>query len=149
MTRVDFYLLDDVSVIAAARFACRLALKATQAGSRVYVHTSNEDQAAEIDALMWEYPRARFLGHECADSMGNSSAARSSAPVIVGCGEQPMGDEVLINLADAVPNFIGRFDRVAEVIVQERKLDGRERYKFYRDCGYPLHHHEMTNWEEA
>ena len=69
--------------------------------------------------------------------------------MLIGWGDDPQGDEVLVNLADQVPKFIGRFERVAEIIVGERKDDGRERYKFYRDCGYPLHHHEMSNWEEA
>ena len=81
--------------------------------------------------------------------MMNSDNVRPLTPVLIGWGEEPTGDEVLINLADQVPKFIGRFDRVAEIIVGERKDDGRERYKFYRDCGYPLHHHELTNWEEA
>ncbi len=145
MTRVDFYLLEDVSIIAAARFACRLAQKAVVAGQRVYVHANSEAHAQEIDALMWDYPRQQFLGHE----MMNSDNAKPLTPVLIGWGEEPIGDEVLVNLADQVPKFIGRFDRVAEIIVGERKTVGRERYKFYRDCGYPLHHHEMNNWEDS
>lgn len=145
MTRVDFYLLEDVSIIAAVRFACRLAQKAVLGGSQVYVHANDQDHAAQIDTLMWDYPRQQFLGHEI---VGNENA-RPTTPVLIGFGAEPTGDQVMINLADSVPKFIGRFDRVAEVIVGERKEDGRERYKFYRDCGYPLHHHEMSNWEEA
>jgi len=145
VTRVDFYLLEDVSIIAGARFACRLAHKAITAGSRVYVHANDETHGQEIDTLMWDYPRQQFLGHE----LITSEHARELTPVLIGWGDEPTGDQVLINLADQVPKFIGRFDRVAEIIVGERKEDGRERYKFYRDCGYPLHHHEMSNWEEA
>lgn len=145
MTRVDFYLLEDVSIIAAARFACRLTHKAVLAGSRVYVHANDSAHAQEIDQLMWDYPRQQFLGHE----LMNSENVRPQTPVLIGWGDDPQGDEVLVNLADQVPKFIGRFERVAEIIVGERKDDGRERYKFYRDCGYPLHHHEMSNWEEA
>ncbi len=149
MTRVDFYLLEDLSLIAGARFACRLAAKAVLGGSQVYVHTNNSEHAAEIDALMWDYPRQQFLAHELVGAPLSADKAQSVTPVLIGCGKEPVGDQVLINLADSVPKFIGRFDRVAEVIVGERKTDGRERYKFYRDCGYPLHHHEMSNWEEA
>lgn len=145
MTRVDFYLLEDVHVIAAARFACRLAAKVVLGGRQVYVHTNNDEHLAQIDTLMWDYPRHQFLGHEIV----GSDNARPATPVLIGCGTEPVGDQVLINLADSVPAFIGRFDRVAEVIVGERKDEGRDRYKFYRDCGYPLHHHEISNWEEA
>lgn len=146
MTRVDFYLLEDVSIIAGARFACRLAHKAVQGGAKVYVHANDEAHAAELDTLMWDYPRQQFLAHQLATT---SPASGVAAPVLIGWGEEPQGDQVLVNLSDQVPKFIGRFDRVAEIIVGERKDDGRDRYKFYRDCGYPLHHHQMSNWEEA
>ena len=56
-------------------------------------------------------------------------------------------DDLLINLAKEVPSFLGRFDRVAEIIVGETKDQGREHYKFYRDRGYPLHHHDLKDWE--
>jgi DNA polymerase III subunit chi len=48
-----------------------------------------------------------------------------------------------------VPTFFGRFERVAEIIVQDRRDVGRDRYRFYRDRGYPLFHHELDEWEAA
>ncbi len=158
MTRIDFYLLDDTSLNAGARFACRLAQKAADGGHQVYVHTNNSDHAQQMDTLMWDYPEHRFLPHSLLVQSG-SSAAEVSAPlssveastVLIGHGDtaRSVGDQVLINLADQIPEFFGRFERVAEIIVGERRDEGREHYKFYRDCGYPLYHHEMNNWEEA
>lgn len=141
MTRVDFYLLEDMQLIAAARFACRLAHKAVQGGQQVYLHADDKAHATQLDELLWEYPRHRFLPHEIGE--------QSAAPVVIGYGDEPIGDEVLINLAGRIPDFFGRYERVAEIVVEERRDEGRERYKFYRDCGYPLYHHELSNWEDA
>ena len=113
--------------------------------------------------MLWEYPRQQFLPHEIrtepapdpltlTDPAQKSSATDgklTTAPVTIGYGKTPTGDEVLINLADHIPDFFGRFERVAEIVVEERRSDGRDRYKFYRDCGYPLYHHELSNWEDA
>lgn len=167
MTRIDFYLLEDVQLVAAARFACRLAQKAVQGGQQVYLHADDQTHANELDALLWEYPRNRFLPHEVCtqppaeeltlaapNNKGPSEiveapGASRGTPVLIGYGPTPIGDEVLINLAGHIPDFFGRYERVAEIVVEERREEGRERYKFYRDCGYPLYHHELSNWEDA
>jgi DNA polymerase-3 subunit chi len=67
--------------------------------------------------------------------------------VTLGWTEPDGLDGVLINLSDEIPRFFGRFDRVAEVIPRSRRDAGRDRYKFYRDRGYPLFHHELDDWE--
>ena len=142
MTRVDFYILPDQSRDAAMRFACRLGLKALQSGQRVHVHTQDAEAAQALDDLMWDYPRHRFVPHS-----QTASAATVAAPVQIGW-EQPNLDEgLLINLGQDVPKFFGRFDRVAEIVVADDRDAGRDRYKHYRDRGYPLHHHELDNWE--
>ena len=35
-----------------------------------------------------------------------------------------------------------------EHVLGNEREDGRERYKYYRDRGYPLFHHDLENWEE-
>ena len=145
MTRVDFYLLDDLTVMAGARFACRLALKAVQGGQQVYVHTDSAAQSTQFDDLLWDYPRHRFVPHAC---VATDQTDQRTTPLLIGHTEPPT-DNVLINLGADIPEFFGRFERVAEIVVGERREIGRERYRFYRDCGYPLHHHEMSNWEES
>ena len=144
MTRVDFYILPDVDLEAQRRFACRLAHKAVAAGQKVHVHVADAAGCADLDALMWEYPEHRFLPHGI---VGDAASAR--APVVIGHREPSAGaDQMLINLAASIPSFFGRFERVAEIIVQMLRDDGRDRYKYYRDRGYPLFHHEMDQSEE-
>ena len=173
MTRVDFYVLEDLSEDAAMRFACRLCLKAIQGGMPVHVQLENKALVAAMDTLLWDYPKHRFLPHqlvtgtsaaaqaesantaESADAEGKEQtnvkaggqAKNVKSPIHLGC-DSPLHDSgLLINLATQVPSFFGRFDRVAEIIVGETKDRGREHYKFYRDRGYPLHHHDLKDWE--
>lgn len=144
MTRVDFYILPDVDLEARRRFACRLAHKAVATGQHVHVHVADADAGADLDALMWEYPEHRFLPHAIVGDV-----ASDRAPVLIDHREPVDGaDQLLINLATAIPSFFGRFERVAEIIVQNLREDGRDRYKYYRDRGYPLFHHEIDQWED-
>ena len=144
MTRIDFYLLEDQTRDACLRFACRLCLKGLQSATPVHIHADDEAQAEAIDELMWDYPKHRFLPHEkvVGEEAGNS-------PIHIGTQPPALTEGLLINLASTVPDFFGRFDRVAEIVVGETRVEGRVRYKHYRDRGYPLHHHELQGWENA
>ena len=144
MTRVDFYVLKDVDLIAMQRFAARLALRAAGAGHGVHLHLASAEDVKSVDELLWAYPPDRFLPHQC---LAPGSHQRPIAPVSLGYDCPADCDGVLINLAPGVPEFFARFDRVAEIIVGANRDDGRSRYKHYRDRGYPLHHHELDDWE--
>ncbi len=144
MTRVDFYELPDVDLEARNRFACRLAHKAVAGGRRVHVHVGSAAAAQDLDALMWEYPNHRFLPH----GVSGDAAARN-APVVIGHTEPAAdADQVLINLAAEIPTFFGRFERVAEIIVDQTRADSRKHYRFYRDRGYPLEHHAINERDD-
>ncbi|MEM9620945.1 MAG: DNA polymerase III subunit chi [Pseudomonadota bacterium] len=145
MTRIDFYILQDLSRDASMRFACRLGMKGYQAGQPVHIHTDDQAGAIALDELMWDYPKHRFLPHQIVDG----DTAQASSPIQIGYGEPALCDGLLINLSEQVPVFFGRFDRVAEVIVGETRDTGRDRYKHYRDRGYKLHHHELNDWEQT
>ena len=146
MTRVDFYILQDMERDAMHRFACRLAAKALRAGQPAYLHTATSEQTQELDELLWEYPPHRLLPHARLDT-----PEAQDAPLVIGqrmdSADTLPTDGLLINLTDAVPAFPGWFERVAEIIVGEQRDSGRERYRFYRDRGYPLFHHELDDWE--
>ena len=143
MTRVDFYILPDVGADAAMRFACRLSLKALQNQLDVHVQVDDAPAADAIDASMWDYPQHRFLPHQVI----SEDDPTSTSPIHVGYSQPLLQAGLLINLAADIPNFFGRFDRVAEIVVGNTREQGRDRYKYYRDRGFPLHHHELTDWE--
>jgi len=143
MTKVDFYILEETQPQQRLRFACRLAEKAWQQGHHVYIHTADAAESQRMDELLWTFRDGSFVPHQVVDGQ----ALDESTPIHIGHGEEPAHhDTVLINLADAVPLFFSRFERVAEVIGGDETLraHGRERFRFYKERGYPLDHHTIS-----
>ena len=145
MTRVDFYLLPDIDNLAKQRFCCRLAYRAVADGERVHIRCA---QADELDELLWDYPPGRFLPH------AKLAASSTREPVTIGGeDEQPpraedeQARDVLINAAADIPPFFTRFARVTEVVLATERAASRDKYRRYRDRGYPLFHHELDDWE--
>ena len=139
MTQVDFYVLPDTAARSRQLFCCRLAEKAFALGHRVFVHAASEGAARELDELMWTFRDRSFLPHCLA-------GADETAAVHIGAGGEPAaGFHLLINLGPEVPGFFSRFERVAEVVDgdDEQKRLGRERFRFYKDRGYPLETHKL------
>ena len=152
MSRVDFYLLPDVDGLARRRFACRLAFKACSQGQRVHVHVDDEAAAADVDELMWQYPAEFFIAHDLAAlEIAHPGAGDSSwraAPVTIDHrAQREPSDALLINLSSQVPSFAARFARVAEIVVEADRDEGRGRYRHYRQDGHPLFHHALEDWE--
>jgi DNA polymerase-3 subunit chi len=143
MTRVDFYVLDSSELAAQKNFACRLTEKAWHRGHSVYIHTDNEQQAEELDELLWSFRPNSFVPHALLNA---DFAHAGEAKIEIGYGEDA-GDhhEVLINLSSELPSFFARFERISEVVVQdEQVLNGtRKRFKYYRERGYPLKSHKV------
>ncbi len=141
MTRVDFYVLPSDTPRNRAVLACRLAEKAYSQGNKVYIHTGSEQLSQELDELLWTFRQGSFVPHAL---LGDDD--ESETPVIVGHAEPGNHHhEVLINFAQEVPAFFGRFERVAELVDQQPeylKL-ARERYTFYRERGYELQSHKL------
>ncbi len=135
MTRVDFYIVerarDDRLGI-----ACRLAQKAYDAGQRAHLHVADASQAEQLDRLLWTFRQGSFIPH----AVAGTPEAETAPLVIDHAGEPTEPYQLLFNLADDVPSFCGRFERVIEVIgpSEQEVRDGRARYRYYRDRGYPL-----------
>ena len=143
MTRIDFYVLESNDAQAQARLTCRLADKAWSLQHQIYIHTNTRQDSEQLDQLMWVYPDGSFLPH------GVYGAEDSAlAPVLIGHDHEPehMSD-VLINLADNVPPFYSRFERIVELVTGDESLrqKARERYKYYRDRGYAIETHKLAD----
>jgi DNA polymerase III subunit chi len=138
MTRVDFYLVDSEDANLAA---CKLANKAFSLGHRVFILATSAETAARLDQLLWTFHPGSFVPHEL-----HSNNRTPATPVLIG-HEPPPADceDVLINLADQVPDCFSRFQRVAEIVgaAAGEKERARERFRFYRDRGYTLQTHNL------
>jgi DNA polymerase-3 subunit chi len=141
MTRVDFYVLKKHAAGGKHRLACRLADKAFRLGHRIYIQASGPEEAARLDELLWTFGPGSFVPHGL-----NTPQLGDPDPVLIGDGEPPPGfGEVLICLASEVPAFFSRFERMVELVddTEADKQLARERFRFYRDRGYPLETHEV------
>jgi len=140
VTRVNFYLLPEQRRGERLGIACRLTQKAYDAGQSVHLHTGNAQQAQKIDDLLWTFRQESFIPHAQA-----ASAEAQAAPVIIDHGDTPAEPyQLLINLTDEVPGFVGRFERVIEIVDPAAGLDrARERWRFYSERGYPLEKIEL------
>lgn len=142
MTRVDFYVLDHSDSQAQQRLACRIADKAYSKENQIYIHTNDPQQSEQLDQLMWVYKDGSFLPH-CLISAEESI----QTPVLIGHDHEPEHNtDVLINLADEVPGFFSRFERIVELVTGDEptRQKARQRYKFYRDRGYPIETHNLA-----
>lgn len=144
MTRVDFYILDRPAAEARLTLACRLAEKAVNQDYEVLINTQSDAESARLNELLWTFSQGSFLPHRL---LGDSAEADHGEPVSIGCGHEPLDGnwDLLINLAAGIPDFFGRFNRVAELVGAEAsdKAAGRERFRYYRDRGYELHTHNV------
>ncbi|MBI3562524.1 MAG: DNA polymerase III subunit chi [Gammaproteobacteria bacterium] len=143
MTRVDFYISPNLALKMRVQLACRIAEKAYQTQHRVYLHVASPEQANELDTLLWVFRPGSFVPH----CLGDAPHA-AATPVLIGNElPPPQAGDVLINLSDQVPGFFSRFARVAEIICGDEpsRQKGRERYKFYRERGYPLESHTLAD----
>ncbi|HCL3570185.1 TPA: DNA polymerase III subunit chi [Pseudomonas aeruginosa] len=139
MTRVDFYVIPSADPSARLQIACRLAEKAWRQGMRVYLHCADEAQRGELDGRLWSFRGEAFIPHSLAEE-------DTEAPVALGLGEASGNHrDLLINLTLEAPGFVPNFSRVAELVVEEPAIRqaARDKFRFYREQGYPLQDHRL------
>lgn len=140
MSQVDFYL------IAAARFreqplllVCELARKAFAAELPTLVYCASQEQAEELDALLWEFDEDSFLPHQiCGDADDDVTAI-----VIVPPGADSPMRPLVINLRDEI---VGKdAERIKEVVAADpaEREGSRRRWGEYKSRGDTLRKFDM------
>ncbi|MEN9315434.1 MAG: hypothetical protein RIS35_1827 [Pseudomonadota bacterium] len=136
MTRIDFHFNAPDRL----EYASRLVRKIYRTGQKVVVF-GDPKVVAELDRLLWTFSALDFIPHVL-----SSDPLAGRTPVIL-CSEAfetPHAD-VLVNLSRQTPPFFSRFERLVEVVTpdDEDRAGARDRWRFYRDRGYPLHSHDL------
>ena len=138
MTQIDFYSHADNKL----QVACSLSAQALERGLRVMIYTADAEATDKLDKLMWCYPAIGFIPHcRATDRLAEET------PVIIDHLAEPLvHDQVLLNLHPAFPPFFSRFQRLIEIVGTDEKDSqaGRERFRFYRDRGYEVRHHDLS-----
>ncbi|HEY4542575.1 MAG TPA: DNA polymerase III subunit chi [Noviherbaspirillum sp.] len=137
MTRIDFHtdLQDKIA------YCCRLARKAHASGARLIIVGQREELAA-LDAALWTFSERDFIPH-----VALSDPLAAATPIVLsaqGDAEFPH-HQVLVNLGREAPAHFARFERLIELVGSEEaeRAAGRERYRHYRERGYPLEHRKV------
>lgn len=155
LTRIDFH----SNVSNRLDYTCRLIRKALSTQCRLIVRLQDKDQQAQFDQWLWQFSATDFLPHVVLNQ-GSHPLAKHT-PVLLTLDENGEMSEfeseskthyekILINLSDNVPANFAQFNRLIEIIPQEKDVTqsatpsatqaGRERYRFYQQQGYPLNH---------
>jgi len=138
MTRIDFYSNAEPKL----QIACQLAAKAVRQQLRVVVYAPDQSTARGFDKLLWTYQAIGFVPHCLADD-----ALSSETPVVVALDDSGMPHyQVLLNLHAESPPSFSRFERLIELVGadDDERQRARNRFRFYRDRGYEIHHHDLT-----
>jgi DNA polymerase-3 subunit chi len=128
VTQVDFYVSDSDSADARLRLACKIADQATERDKHVFIHSTSDDEARQLDELLWTFSQGSFIPHRVVRGELDRPPLE---PVLIGVNQTPAPGrwDVLINLAAEVPEFFSRYERVAEVVDANaaRREQSRER----------------------
>ena len=137
MTRIDFYSNAESKL----QVACQLVAKAFREQLPVVVYAPDHETARNVDRLLWTYQAIGFIPHCLA-----GDALSSETPVVIAVGDCDSAHyRVLLNLHAESPPTFSRFQRLIEIVGpddEDRQL-ARARFRFYRDRGYEIHHHDL------
>ncbi len=139
MTQIDFYILQQTAAGDRFQLACRVAEKARRAGHRVLIHTPVDSESRHLDGLLWTLWEQSFIPHGV---LGRDDPGMN--PILIGDGNANLEEhDILVNLGAVVPTFFSRFERLIECVDDDEtvKTASRERFRFYREHGYPLNTH--------
>lgn len=138
MTQIDFY----TRVGDRLHTACRIAAKARARGLQVTLFCPDRDAASRLDRMLWSHPPTGFLPHCTRDHRLAAVTPVILDPVL----DDPLHDELLINLHDEWPAAFSRFQRLAEIVTagEDDRERARRRYRFYRERGYEIRTHDLS-----
>ena len=145
MAQVDFYVLPENGK--QGHFVCSLIQKAWKQGNNIFINTRSETEAIALDDLLWTFKDISFLPH-CLASNNNTE----TSPIVIGHdnqmnGQIPEHTAIMINLADKIPQNMGKVERVLEIVAgsESERQQARKRYAEYRDQGHELNNHKIES----
>jgi DNA polymerase-3 subunit chi len=138
MTQISFFhgARDRLQAVAA------WLARAGSEGRQVMVYVPALDRSDQLDRLLWTQPATGFTPHCRA---GDPLAAET--PIILATElDDLLHDACLVNLSNEIPPGFSRFQQLIEIISidDEDRLPGRERFRFYRERGYPLENRDIA-----
>jgi len=109
----------------------------------VLVYAPDAALADRLDKLLWTQPATGFLPHCRADA----PLAAETPVLITDNPDAANQDRCLLNLSNDVPPGFARFEEVIEIVSTDDgdRLPARDRFRFYRERGYPLENQNIPD----
>lgn len=148
MTEVDIhYNLSDK-----AGYACRLLRKMAGRGAKAVVLGAPQ-QLEQLDRLLWTFSAQDFLPHCRSNApthmlLASPIVLAESAPAI---GADSPIEPILVNLGVEIPAGFERHQRLIDLVGQDdaERAQGRQRWKFYKERGYPIRSHDRSGQADS
>jgi len=153
-TQVMFYILNDdkanndnksvdaSDTSSAFYHACLQASYFYRQNQRVFIYTQDQNQAEQIDELLWSFDSDSFVPHNLVGEGPKQGAA-------VEISYQPLRGRrpVLINLTSTVPDFAHQFQFIVDFVPTDEvlKQQARERFKVCRQRGFQVDNQTVIN----
>jgi DNA polymerase-3 subunit chi len=139
MPRIFFY----HNVQDRLRAAASLIAKAFAQGKDFTIFVPDPERARLLDRLLWTQQPLGFLPHCRADS---ELAAVTPILLTERMDAPLLRNERLLNLDDAVPDGLERFQNLVEIVEQseEDRAQSRLRARKYKEMGYPVQFIDMS-----
>jgi len=147
--RVDFYVLKSAAAQQRWAFACRLTEKAYLKDLKIVIVNDTLADAQALDELLWTFNERSFVPHKvCLDEQSLDPA--TPVHLVLESAAIPAAD-LLVNLAPRLPTQLQRYQRIAEIIDadEQRRREGRERFKAYRELKFTLETHQIDEAAEV
>jgi len=134
-TKVMFYVLtddestsDEAGLALLIHQACLQAAYFYRQNQKVFIYTQDQNQAHNIDEILWSFEPDSFVAHNLA-----GEGPRSGSPVEISWHNPTTKRAVLINLTSTVPNFANNFSTIIDFVPSKTLLKQQARDK-YRTC---------------
>ncbi|NKF49800.1 DNA polymerase III subunit chi [Shewanella sp. WXL01] len=139
MPQAQFFLMpalaaNTTAIDAVYLAACQLAEQNYRQQRSVYIHCQDKQQAHAIDELLWQFEPTSFVPHNL-----KGEGLINGSPVEIGF--DPVGPnksrQLLINLAQQVPQFAVNLPDIIDFVAQDGALkqQARQRYRQYQQLG--------------
>ena len=140
MTKISYYILNEVTIEARKRFAVKFVRQSYRKGLDVHCHVTTESEAQNLDQLLWD-DQESFIPHKI--DHGDSP----EAPVGISWQDPANRHGVLVNLGGALPSWFSQFDHLVEIVVQNPEVlkSTRANWKKLKFDGYPITRHDLRS----
>ena len=138
MTNITIYKLAGGQTVMHG-LLCQLLQKAQSRNQQVLCQLPDQAAVDVLDDHLWSFEPTAFIPH---------GKGIDQAPIALSCADEP-GEHhhILINLLPSIPTWFSRFERVIEIIYQDEQFQQskRDNFLFYKQRGYPLEFHDLSD----